>query len=252
MKLEEMVDFDEFIYHAIYSTFPTQSEVDALEQLFRLYSEIKVEHILDIGCGYGRHSFELAKRGSHVDGFDLAKKRIKRAQLQSTGNPTFLVGNMLDIPFDGHYDSAIALYSTIGSLIETSDFTAFLNNVQSRIKKGGVFVFDYFYPTNLANSGNYREKLAMEWDVEDLHMRKESTHALDLVTQIHQEDTVYTVKDGKNQKTFQNKETLRYYEPHQIVQLLAGTGFQQIYLYDISTFTGLTNQTTGILVVAKK
>src|SRR3990172_3753238 len=116
MKLEEISDFDEFIFQSIYATFPTSFEVDVLEQLFRLYSGVKIENIMDIGCGFGRHALELAKRGYQVDGFDLAEKRIEKAQSQSHGNPNFVVGDMLDIPFEGHYEASIALYSTIGSL----------------------------------------------------------------------------------------------------------------------------------------
>ena len=252
MKLEEIVDFDEFIYHAIYSTFPTEYEVDAIEQLFRLYSGILVKKILDIGCGFGRHAFELARRGYHVDGFDLAENRIKRAQSHSKGNPCFIVGDMLGNPFEGPYDAAIAMYSTIGSLVEISGFIDFLNNVHNKIKMGGLFISDYFYPTNLVNSGNYRKRLVIEWDVHDLHMRKESTHWLDMKNQIHQEDTVYTLSDEESQKVFRNQEMLRYYEPVQIVQLFTDIGFQQIYLYDRKTYRKINNYTTGILVVARK
>jgi 2-polyprenyl-3-methyl-5-hydroxy-6-metoxy-1,4-benzoquinol methylase len=40
----------------------------------------KASRILDIGCGTGRHSIELAKRGYTVVGIDLSESQLKRAK----------------------------------------------------------------------------------------------------------------------------------------------------------------------------
>ena len=40
----------------------------------------KATKILDIGCGTGRHSIELAKRGYQVTGIDLSESQLKRAK----------------------------------------------------------------------------------------------------------------------------------------------------------------------------
>ena len=46
----------------------TKSEVDFIEKVLKLKKRAK---ILDLGCGHGRHSVELALRGYKVTGQDL-------------------------------------------------------------------------------------------------------------------------------------------------------------------------------------
>jgi 2-polyprenyl-3-methyl-5-hydroxy-6-metoxy-1,4-benzoquinol methylase len=40
----------------------------------------KQSRILDIGCGTGRHSIELTKRGYKVTGVDLSDSQLERAK----------------------------------------------------------------------------------------------------------------------------------------------------------------------------
>ena len=44
----------------------------------------KKTDILDIGCGTGRHSIELAKRGYNVTGIDLSDAMLIRAKEKAT------------------------------------------------------------------------------------------------------------------------------------------------------------------------
>ena len=55
----------------------TIGECDFIEQEINYDKNIQ---ILDIGCGTGRHSIELAKRGYTVTGIDLSKSQLNRAK----------------------------------------------------------------------------------------------------------------------------------------------------------------------------
>jgi ubiquinone/menaquinone biosynthesis C-methylase UbiE len=55
----------------------TMGECDFIEQ------ELNYDHslnILEVGCGTGRHSIELSKRGYSVTGVDLSEFQLKKAQ----------------------------------------------------------------------------------------------------------------------------------------------------------------------------
>ena len=54
----------------------TPGEVDFIENEI---SHDKKIRILDIGCGTGRHSVELAKRGYLVTGIDISEAQLKKA-----------------------------------------------------------------------------------------------------------------------------------------------------------------------------
>ena len=55
----------------------TMGECDFIEEEIN-YDQTR--RILDIGCGTGRHSIELAKRGYQVTGIDLSESQLKRAK----------------------------------------------------------------------------------------------------------------------------------------------------------------------------
>lgn len=54
-------------------TVGTTGECDFIEQEISFNKELK---ILDIGCGTGRHSIELAKRGYNLTGIDLSENML--------------------------------------------------------------------------------------------------------------------------------------------------------------------------------
>ena len=55
----------------------TVGECDFIEKEINHNKNIR---ILDIGCGTGRHSIELAKRGYTIVGIDLSESLLKRAK----------------------------------------------------------------------------------------------------------------------------------------------------------------------------
>jgi len=55
----------------------TSGECDFIENEIASDKNLK---ILDIGCGTGRHSIELTKRGYHVTGIDLSDSQLLRAR----------------------------------------------------------------------------------------------------------------------------------------------------------------------------
>lgn len=58
----------------------TKNEVDFLIDQLKLQGN---EKILDLVCGYGRHSLELARRGYDVTGIDITSEYIEYAAEQA-------------------------------------------------------------------------------------------------------------------------------------------------------------------------
>jgi SAM-dependent methyltransferase len=55
----------------------TLGECDFMETEFGFNKTLK---ILDVGCGTGRHSIELTRRGYNITGIDLSESQLKRAK----------------------------------------------------------------------------------------------------------------------------------------------------------------------------
>jgi methyltransferase family protein/acetyltransferase (GNAT) family protein len=73
--------------------------------------------VLDVGCGDGRHAFDLSDRGLSVTAIDISPNLIKRATERRNDGPSFIVGDARDISDlpDGHFDLLLCLYDVIGS-----------------------------------------------------------------------------------------------------------------------------------------
>ncbi len=251
MKLANINDIETLEDILIYLNLPTQKQTHALIQVFNNFSSIHVSDVLDIGCGYGRHSQALAEQGFKVTGIDISQKAIEIAKSKSS-DPLYLVKDVRTFESDICFDVAYAHNSTMAYFIDDNDFKSALSNINSLIKTGGLFVFDYFYPTKLLEQNKYKINLHKTKRVNGLTLDKYSQHNIDVKNQIHEEKSKYIVTDGINSRIFLTTEKLRYYEPEQIKDILKKIGFSEVALFDRDTYTPITETTTGIYVIGKK
>ena len=254
MLLEEINSYESMKEKLIYPYLPTGRQCDVLCHIFESFADIPVRKVLDIGCGHGRHSLELSRRGYDLLGIDTLEKAIGICDGKKgvESNPRFLVCDMRRMAFRERFDVVFSHNSTIGYILEEGGVVQIFGNIYDFVNSGGVLVFDLFYPMNLVRNGLYRPELTLHLGVDGLHLTKDSKHEIDLEKQIHHEKSTYTVTDGKSSVTFQAEEILRYYEPRQIYELLRKSGFDDMYIYDRERYCQIDGQTNGFLIIAKK
>jgi cyclopropane fatty-acyl-phospholipid synthase-like methyltransferase len=124
----------------------TQAEVDFLCELLNLKPDMSV---LDVGCGTGRHSIELARRGVSMTGIDLsagmldeAKRNAKRAGV----DVRLIQCDAKTFSTDDEFDAVICLCEGAFGLLGASDDPieqplAILRNVAAAMKDGARCVF---------------------------------------------------------------------------------------------------------------
>lgn len=116
------------------------------------------ENALDICCGAGRHSLELARRGCVVTGFDLSPYLINEAINSLRNSPEknlkakFLIKDMRNFNFKGSFDLAVNLFTSFGYFENENENFKVLKNVSSSLKKGGYFVFDHINKKHLTDN----------------------------------------------------------------------------------------------------
>jgi 2-polyprenyl-3-methyl-5-hydroxy-6-metoxy-1,4-benzoquinol methylase len=124
----------------------TVREVDFLVDELRLKPGAT---ILDVGCGTGRHSIELARRGLTVTGVDLssgmlaeAKKSAKNARV----SVTWMHANAASMQIDQQFDAVICLCEGAFGLLGREDDAleqplAIMNGVARALKPGARCLF---------------------------------------------------------------------------------------------------------------
>jgi ubiquinone/menaquinone biosynthesis C-methylase UbiE len=119
----------------------TEQEVDFLVELMGIKPGLK---LLDIGCGPGRHSLALARRGAHMTGIDIVPRFVDIARRQAAKErlpAEFLVRDARELDFRGEFDGAICLcegaFGLAGSL---DNHRKILRGIHRALKPGGWFV----------------------------------------------------------------------------------------------------------------
>ena len=78
---------------------PAVYEVDFVVESLELRGQ---ERVLDLACGFGRHTLELARRGYSVVGVDITLEFIDEARKRARGNhldTRFVCADLRDVSF---------------------------------------------------------------------------------------------------------------------------------------------------------
>lgn len=120
----------------------TIGECDFIEKELNENKSLK---ILDVGCGTGRHSIELSKRGYKVTGIDLSEAQLRKAKEKAQANQLsieFLQHDARNLPFENQFDVAIMLCEGGFPLMETDEMNyEILKNVTKSLKKSAKMIF---------------------------------------------------------------------------------------------------------------
>jgi ubiquinone/menaquinone biosynthesis C-methylase UbiE len=110
----------------------TEQEVEFLVDALGLEPGMRV---LDVGCGPGRHTNELARRGFDALGVDISERFVEIAREQGPGR--FERMDARQLPFDAEFDAVISLcQGGFGLLMGTEDDEA-LRGMARALKPGG-------------------------------------------------------------------------------------------------------------------
>jgi len=229
----------------------TIGECDFIEQEINSDKSLK---IIDIGCGTGRHSIELTKRGYKVTGIDLSDALLKRAKEKAQEQGVkidFQKQDARNLPFEGEFDLAIMLCEAGFSLMENDEMNfEILKNATKALKDNGKLIFttlNGLFPL-FHSVKEFYESQANEGNAE----YQDCT--LDLMT-FRDYHTTVIEDDSGNKKELKSNE--RYYVPSEITWLLKSLGYKKIDIFgaklgEFSRNDKLTTEDFEMLVIAEK
>jgi SAM-dependent methyltransferase len=186
--------------------------------------------ILDVGCGTGRHSVELAKRGYRVTGIDLSEDQLKAARKKAADanvQVEFIRMDARNIELSEKIDLAIMLCEGGFPLMDTDEENFdILKNVVSTLNPGGKFIFttlSVLYPI-FNNLKEFHDKNMVSGTFEN--------NSFDLLT--FRDNNRFEIPDdnGNIRKLDCNE---RYYAPSEITWLLKTLGMKDIEIWGCKT-----------------
>lgn len=116
---------------------------------------------LEVGCGGGILTMEIARAGFETTGIDLSSNSIKQARIQAEANGlsiNYQVGDALHLPFE---DKKFDVVFCCDVLEHLSDVNKAVSEIARVMKNGGVFFYDTINRTILSKLVVI--KIAQEW-----------------------------------------------------------------------------------------
>lgn len=118
-----------------------------LKEVDFLIGELKVkpgQQLLDIPCGPGRHSIELAKRGYKLTGVDISETFIKTLTEKIKTDNLFIEtiqADILTVKLNKRYSGAICMGNSFG-YFDFDKMKSFVEKVSSSLEAGSRFIIN--------------------------------------------------------------------------------------------------------------
>jgi SAM-dependent methyltransferase len=142
---EELFQVHEFAHYRDYAEDLTRREVDFLAEALALSG---VETVLDLACGGGRHSIELARRGLTVVGVDIVKPVLAAARARAAEldlSVEFVQADMRELTYEARFDLVLVMNSSLGFFDDATN-QAVLHGAAKALVPGGRLLLQCINP----------------------------------------------------------------------------------------------------------
>jgi ubiquinone/menaquinone biosynthesis C-methylase UbiE len=181
--------------------------------------------LLDVPCGFGRHSLPLARAGYRVTGVDRSATLLDEARRRAGGarRPKWVAADYRELPFaDASFDAALNLYSSIGYLGDEEDTRA-LAEIGRVLRSGARLVVDLMH----------RDRLVRGFAEQDWRLLGEGRLLLeqrtfDAVAGVGQTTQTLIGSGGEREsRSF----SVRVYSATELAAMLTRAGFAEVRCY---------------------
>lgn len=102
--------------------------------------------VLELGCGSGRLSRQLAAAGAAVTGIDISPSMLRLARLRSQPSISYLCMDMTALALSRKFDTVIIPYHTLNLLLTGERINQCLQQVGTVLKEDGRLLLQLFIP----------------------------------------------------------------------------------------------------------
>lgn len=224
----------------------TAREVDSVVKLLDLQPGATV---VDLCCGPGRHSLELARRGFKVTGVDLNRAYVKQARKAVAAEKLdveFVEANVLEFSRKGAFDAAIIMYSSFGYFEEIADDRRLLANISASLRPHGAVLID-----TMGKEPSSRRFFERAWHRPDDFPEDVFIVENRVVGAWERLELKWTVvkPDGARKNAIMN---IRLYSALEMASLLRDAGFDKIGAYGDLSGAAYDQNATVLVAVGRK
>ena len=203
----------------------TGSEVDFLVSALKLNAG---DSVLDLACGIGRHSVELAARGMDVTGLDFNRAVLEvaeKAAKERGVSPRFIELDMRELAGSQLYDAVICFWTSFGYFEDEADDLLVAKRVADSLRAGGRFLIDI----QVAETAfpRFRER---RWSWLSDERSKRLLEEARWNVETGRVDCEWTFLENGNARS--SSSSIRLYSYRELCELLREAGFQRFEGYE--------------------
>lgn len=240
------------IYDNINANVDYSAWADFFEKCFDKYLPSRPELVLDLACGTGSMTFELAKRGYDMIGVDGSYDMLnvaydRKYDLELPRDVLFLMQDMREFELYGTVEAVVSCLDCVNHLTTPADVSSCFSLVHNYLVPDGLFIFDV----------NGREKFERIYAQNSFVMEDEGSFCV--WQNSYNERTrlcdfyitmFYENEDGSYER-FDEHQRERMYTVRSIKLLLSANGFELLGVYSDYQFTPADDKSERIYFVAK-
>jgi 2-polyprenyl-3-methyl-5-hydroxy-6-metoxy-1,4-benzoquinol methylase len=201
--------------------------------------------ILDLCCGFGRMSAELARVGFSVTGVDITESYLQTAREEADYenlNIEYIKADAREFKRAGYFDTAVNLYISFGYFADQNDDFSLVKNAFESLKKGGSFIIE-----TLGKEIAVRDFVEAEW-----FERAGCT----VLTQYETLDAWAFLKNRwillKDGQRFERTFSQRLYSAVELRDLLLKAGFGKVDIYGDWNESPYDHRAAKLIAVGRK
>jgi 2-polyprenyl-3-methyl-5-hydroxy-6-metoxy-1,4-benzoquinol methylase len=213
---------------------------------------IKDKSVLDLACGTGEFTIELANHGFAVSGVDLSEEMLTVASgkaIKQGLNIPFYQQNMVELTGLGMYDCVTIFCDSINYIRDEADVLNTFSQVYHHLHKGALFMFDVhsiYKVEHVLKNQTFSisdEEISYIWDCFPGEEQFSVEHELSFFV-LDQDTGKY---DRFNELHYQ-----RTYPSEKYIEWLESTGFEVLEILSDLEDEPVHEQTERIMFVARK
>jgi len=136
-----------YYYDLLYESKDYNKEVEYVDGLIKEH-HAEAKKILDMGCGTGQHASIFCDKNYTVHGIDLSEDMIKVAETKRVGRENklkFSHTNIQKLKLKEKFDVVTSLFHVMSYQNSNSELIRTFEVAMNHLKKGGLFIFDFWY-----------------------------------------------------------------------------------------------------------
>lgn len=144
-KIYEEIDFWNIFREVLFDPERLSHSQEEVEDVLNLLSLEPPSSILDLACGFGRHSLLLSQKGFSVTGIDFNSSYLEEAEkasLSSSNSPRWIKSDMRDFKRENSFNAILSLYTSFGYFEDSEEDLLVLENAFHSLKPKGKILLD--------------------------------------------------------------------------------------------------------------